>query len=245
MYHILAIANDPELCDLLRQCLTPAGFLVDSVSDGEQAIPLALANGYALAVLDACLPGEPSGLDVLRRVRARSGIPILMLTGRGDDVDQILGLEMGADDCLSQPLNTRELLARIRAILRRTRGGTAEPERQSLTERITVGDLRLDTGTRIVLRGNQPVDLTSIEFSLLAVLLRDAGRVVAREALASMVLGRTLSPQDRSLDVHVCRLRKKLGCEPHGGDRIKSVRSVGYLYTLPPHPGDLGIRSVG
>ena len=180
------------------------------------------------------LPGI-SGFEVLRRIRTGSGVPVLMLTARGDDVDRIVGLEMGADDYLPKPFNPRELVARIRAIQRRVeprRERAADPERAP--GRLIVGDVQLDPGARVVLQEGRPVDLTSVEFALLELLLRAAGQVVTREELAKEGLGRRLSPYDRSIDVHVSSLRKKLGHQLGETERIKTVRGVGYLYGRPP-----------
>ena len=177
------------------------------------------------------LPGL-NGFEVLRRIRAKSRIPVLLLTARGEDVDRIVGLEIGADDYLPKPFNPRELVARIRAILRRTRSmeksGTPTP-----SEILRVGDVELDSGTRIVLLKGQPVELTSVEFGLLQVLLREAGQVVPRERLTDMVLSRKFSPFDRSIDMHVSKIRKKLGDSDSNSDHIKTVRGVGYIFARP------------
>ena len=157
---------------------------------------------------------------------------MLLLTARGEDVDRIVGLEIGADDYLPKPFNPRELVARIRAILRRThaseRGGSGQP-----TEVLRVGEVELDPGTRTVLQKGKPVELTSVEFNLLHVLLREAGRVVPRERLVDIVLSRKFSPFDRSIDMHVSKIRKKLGDSDSGVDHIKTVRGVGYIFTRP------------
>jgi len=238
MQRILVIDDDVELCELLTDYLSPEGFQVEAVHDGEQGALRALSGEHALVVLDVMLP-RLSGFDVLRRIRASSGVPVLMLTARGDDVDRIVGLEMGADDYLPKPFNPRELVARIRAIRRRTEGGR---EREGTAgrpaERVTVGDVQLDPGARAVLQGGRPVEMTSVEFSLLEVLLRAAGQVVGREELTKEVLGRRLSPYDRSIDVHVSSLRRKLGHHSGGAERIKTIRGVGYLYARPPQPGE-------
>jgi DNA-binding response OmpR family regulator len=155
-----------------------------------------------------------------------------MLTARGDDFDRILGLELGADDYLPKPFNPRELAARIRAILRRAKPQSAELAPQ-LPEPILLGDLELDHGARVARRSGEPVNLTTVEFQLLEVLLRAAGRVVTREVLVRDVLGRGFSSFDRSIDVHVSNLRKKLGPYPDGTERIKGVRGFGYLYVAP------------
>ncbi|HEU5194952.1 MAG TPA: response regulator transcription factor, partial [Methylomirabilota bacterium] len=190
-----------------------------------------LAGDYQLAVLDVMLPGL-GGFDVLRKVRAASRVPVLMLTARGDDVDRIVGLELGADDYLSKPFNPRELVARIRAILRRAGGGADVHAPQQLT----VDDLTIDLARHVVRRSGTAVALTAVEFTLLELLVRAAGSVVRRDDLSRDALGRNLLPFDRSIDVHVSRLRKKLGPRPDGGERIATLRAVGYLYTRQETP---------
>jgi two-component system response regulator CpxR len=163
------------------------------------------------------------GLDVLRRLRAQSPVPVLILTARGEDVERILGLEIGADDYVPKPFNPRELIARIRAILRRT------VRTASSIATLVVGDLRLEPASREVWLKDVSVDLTSVEFTLLEALLRDAGHILTREHLTETVLGRKLGPFDRVIDVHVSNLRRKLG-PAQGGERIKAVRGSGYLF---------------
>lgn len=241
MHRILVIDDDVELCELLTDYLTPEGLQVETVHEGKQGADRALSGDHALVVLDVMLPGI-SGFDVLRRIRAGSSVPVLMLTARGDEVDRIVGLEMGADDYLPKPFNPRELVARIRAIQRRV-----EPRLERETglgkaaDRVVVGDVQLDPGARVVVQHGHPVDLTSVEFSLLEVLLRASGQVITREDLAKEVLGRRLSPYDRSIDVHISSLRRKLGHQLGDTERIKTVRGVGYLYILPPDPVGGGI----
>ena len=236
MNRMLVIDDDRELCELLSDYLKPEGFDVEAVFDGAQGVVRALSGEHKLVVLDVMLPGI-SGFEALRRIRERSRIPVIMLTARGDDVDRIVGLEMGADDYLPKPFNPRELMARIRAIQRRSEPveavRTAGPSPQ-----LVIGDVELDTMTRTVKRSGVNVELTAIEFSLLEELLRLAGQVVTRRELSSKVLGRGLSPYDRSIDVHVSSLRKKLGHEVEGVERIKTVRGVGYLYASPPRSGE-------
>ncbi|MEP6570902.1 MAG: response regulator transcription factor [Acidobacteriota bacterium] len=225
MDQILIIDDDVALCELVTEYLTPLGFEIESVHRGEVGAERALAGKHTLVVLDVMLPGL-NGFEVLRRIRAESNIPVLMLTARGDDVDRIVGLEIGADDYLPKPFNPRELTARIRAILRRTTSGTTgDPE-----QRLQVGDVELDNGTRAVSRSGASVELTAVEFDLLEKLLRAAGRIVTREELSKQVLGRSSSPFDRSIDMHISNLRKKLGPGIGATERIKTVRGVGYIY---------------
>lgn len=235
MSHILVIDDDIELCELLTDYLQPEGFEVETVNDSGQGIERALSGEHSLVVLDVMLP-KISGFEVLRRIRISSKIPVLMLTARGDEVDRIVGLEMGADDYLPKPFNPRELVARLRAIHRRTEGIAKSPEDQSADEVLAVGDLVLESRTRIVRREGTEIAMTAAEFSLLQELLRMAGRVVGREELTQKVLGRKLSMFDRSVDVHVSSLRKKLGAQINGLERIKTIRSVGYMYAKIPKP---------
>ena len=229
--HVLVIDDDVELCKLVSRFLVREGFQIDAVNGGAQGIEKALSGDYALVVLDVMMP-EMSGFDVLRRIRAESAMPVLMLTARGDALDRVLGLEMGADDYLPKPFNPPELAARIRAILRRARPGPATAQ-NGVASTITIGDIELDSGARVVRNGHQLVNLTSVEFDLLEALMRAAGQVVNREKLTRDILGREFSPFDRSIDTHVCNLRKKIGPLEDGTDRIKGVRGIGYLYALP------------
>ncbi len=229
MDRILIVDDDVELCELVSEYLGGEGFKVDAVHNGEQGLQRALSGEYVLIVLDIMLP-TMNGLEVLRKLRAQSRVPVIILTARGDDVDRIVGLEIGADDYLPKPFNPRELLARARAILRRAH---AEPQQPGAPmEKVAIGDVELDPASRVVRRGGQPVDLTSVEFALLEALMRAAGQVVTREQLAQTVLGRRFMPYDRSIDVHVSKIRRKLG--DHGdSDRIKTIRGVGYVFTRP------------
>ncbi|MBN1343255.1 MAG: response regulator transcription factor [Phycisphaerae bacterium] len=228
---LLVIDDDVELCELVTEYLEPEGFQVESVLRGEQGVERALSGEHALVIVDVMLPGM-NGLDVLRRIRSKSVVPVLMLTARGDDVDRIVGLELGADDYLPKPFNPRELVARIRAILRRAGEsvGNGGPGRM---ERLRVGDVELDVGARVVRQDGKVVDLTTAEFGLLETLLRSAGAVVPRTDLFEAALDRELTPLDRSVDMHVSNLRKKLGAKCGDVERIKAVRGVGYVYTIP------------
>jgi DNA-binding response OmpR family regulator len=237
---ILVIDDDVELCSLVSEYLEPEGFQVESAPDGTRGLEQALGGGHLLVVLDVMLPGL-NGFEVLRRLRDKSKIPVLLLTARGEDVDRIVGLEIGADDYLPKPFNPRELVARIRAILRRThteRTSSGQP-----AEILRVGDVELDPGTRTVLRKGKAVELTSVEFNLLHALLREAGRVVPRERLVDIVLSRKFSPFDRSIDMHVSKIRRKLGDSDSGVDHIKTVRGVGYIFTRPQEPAAENGRS--
>jgi two-component system response regulator CpxR len=225
---VLIVDDDTELCELVTEYLTQEGYDVDAVYDGERAPERAVSGGFDLAVLDVMLPGL-NGFEVLRRIRDRSDVPVIMLTARGEDVDRIVGLEMGADDYLPKPFNPRELTARMRAVLRRIERSSAPGEPDVLE----VGDLALDLGARTARRSGEEVRLTGIEFGLLEVLVRGAGTVVNRDDLSRQVLGRRASTFDRSLDVHLSNLRKKLGPLADGSERIKTVRGVGYLYVRP------------
>jgi len=229
MERILVIDDDVELCQLVGEYLRAEGFTTECVHDGETGLKKATIGDYVLVVLDVMLPGI-NGFEVLRRIRATSRLPVLLLTARGEDVDRIVGLEIGADDYLPKPFNPRELVARIRAVLRRTHaegGGTP-----TAPDVVSVGDVELDPATRTVRLDGKPVDLTSVEFNLLEVLLREAGRVVPRERLVNAVLSRKFSPFDRSIDMHVSKVRKKLG-DTENDEHIKTVRGVGYIFARP------------
>jgi DNA-binding response OmpR family regulator len=229
---LLIIDDDTELCALLSEYLTSAGFAVDAVHSSEEGVRRALSGEHAIVVLDVMLPGI-DGFEVLRRIRAQSALPVVMLTARGHDVDRIVGLEIGADDYLPKPFNPRELVARLNAVLRRARGHDAAGP---AAEHISVGDVTMELGARIVRCGERRIELTGAEFQLLEVLLRSAGRIVDREELSRSVLGRHLAPYDRSIDVHVSNLRKKLGPGPEQNERIKTIRGAGYVYVLSPEP---------
>ncbi|MCG6964263.1 MAG: response regulator transcription factor [Acidobacteria bacterium] len=226
---VLVVDDDRELCELLERYLGGEGFVVESVADGEAGVARAVAGAADVVVLDVMLPGV-DGFEALRRIRAACDVPVLMLTARGDEVDRIVGLEIGADDYLPKPFNPRELAARLRAILRRAGGelalGTSEPRI------LRVDDLELDLGARTATCGSETVRLTGTEFSLLELLARNAGQVMTREQLSREVLERRPSAFDRSLDVHVSNLRRKLGPRPDGDDRIKTVRGRGYVLTV-------------
>ncbi len=226
---ILIIDDDTELCELVTEYLEDEGIDVQSVHDGVSGVERCHAKEPDLVILDVMLPGL-GGFAVLSKIRETSKVPVIMLTARGEEVDRIVGLEMGADDYLPKPFNPRELVARIRAILRRT-SGTVEDGDESAV--ILVDDLEMDIGSRRVSCSLGEVDLTGAEFAVLETLVRAAGTVVSRDELSRRALGRRASAFDRSLDVHLSNLRKKLGPLPGGGERIKTIRGVGYLYVKP------------
>ena len=224
MSRLLVIDDDVELCELLGKYLTAEGFTIEAVHTAAAGIERALKGSYALVVLDVMLPGA-SGLDVLRRIRWASPMPVLMLTAKGDATDRVVGLELGADDYLQKPFNPRELVARIRAVVRR-----ASMRTPSASAPVVVDDLEVDPGARVVRRRGDVIEVTTVEFDLLEALMRAAGQVVSRETLTRDVLGREFSAFDRAIDTHVYNLRRKIGPQPDGTDRIKGVRGVGYLY---------------
>jgi two-component system response regulator CpxR len=226
MERVLVIDDDAELCQLVTRFLSREGFEISWAPNGAVGIQRVLAEDYSMIMLDVMMP-DTDGFDVLRRIREHSRTPVLMLTARGDTHDRIRGLEMGADDYLPKPFDPAELVARIRAILRRS--ATHRP----VSSAIASGDIELDAGARNVWRKGMPVDLTTVEFDLLAALIRAAGSTVSREELVRDVLGRDFSPFDRSIDTHICNLRRKLGPLEDGGERIKGVRGAGYLYASP------------
>jgi len=223
MEDVLLIDDDVELCSMLTEYLGRYGFRIVSVHRGDAGLKAAREKSWALILLDVMLPGM-DGFEVLKQLRSGSAMNVILLTARGDDVDRIVGLEIGADDYLPKPFNPRELLARMRAILRRS--GAADSAATSPVLRID--DLELDPAARTVLTKGAAVDLTDVEFALLEALMRSPGKVVSREDLAERVLGRRFSPFDRSLDMHVSRLRRKLDEASSSGDRVRTIRGAGY-----------------
>ena len=219
---ILIADDDTELCDLLREYLGQEGFGVRLAHDGEQALAESRRPGLDVMVLDIMMP-RMNGIDVLRKLRKESELPVIMLTARGDDLDRIIGLELGADDYLAKPANPRELLARIRAILRRSRTN-------STVAILEIDDLVLNQAGRELHCDGQSVDLTSTEFSILQLLLQRSGEVVEKKDLYLAALGRQPVAYDRSIDMHVSNLRRKLGPAKDGSDRIETIRGIGYQY---------------
>lgn len=228
---VLMIDDDVSLTSLVDEFLqTEGGFTFTACHDGESGVAAAQGRRFDVIILDVMMP-KLNGFNALKAIREISDSPIIMLTARGDDLDRILGLETGADDYVPKPCNLRELVARIRVILRRV--SAPADNAQSAQLRMQVGDLRLESGSQSVYRGADLVNLTGTEYRLLEALLQIAGEVVSKDALARQALGRRLYPTDRSVDAHISQLRKKLGPLPNGMQRIKTVRSRGYLYVIP------------
>ena len=224
---ILLADDDEELCQLLRDFLVREGFSVEVSHDGVAALARARDGDYDALILDVMLPGR-SGLDLLRELRRDNALPVLMLTALGEDLDRILGLELGADDYVPKPCNPREIAARLRAILRRTRG---DGDATRLAD-ISIGPVSLRAASRSATLRGEPLALTGTEFNVLAVLLREAGKVVSKETLSQDVLGRPLGPFDRSIDVHISKLRRKLGNAADGESLIGTVHRGGYVFRV-------------
>jgi two-component system response regulator CpxR len=223
--HILLVDDDAELCALLTEFLQREGFTVECAHEGHLGLEMAVRPGIDLVVLDVMLPGI-DGFEILKRLRQTSKVPVMMLTARGEDVDRIVGLELGADDYLSKPFNPKELAARIRAILRRY-----VPRPVSHSSRLEVNGITLDPGAREVFSNGKAVELTTFEFDILELLMRSAGHVLSRDALMENFYSRKATPYDRSLDMHISHLRRKL---ERGESLIKTIRGVGYQFTSSP-----------
>ena len=228
MNKLLLIDDDKELCQLLNEYLSTEGFVVDMVHDGQQAVDLPTHNQYAAIVLDVMLPIR-NGFDVLKQLRQKCQTPVLMLTAKGDTIDRVIGLEIGADDYLPKPCDPRELVARIRAVLRRA---TPNQAAQQAVERISSDKLTLHLGSRSVTWEDTDVPLTGTEFSVLELLVRSAGQVISKDEMTEQALNRKLTPYDRSIDVHVSNIRKKLTAVGAHKDLIINVRGAGYMLTL-------------
>ena len=226
---LLLIDDDIELCELLVEYLATEGFSVVAVHDGEAGVKAALSGNHDMVLLDVTLP-KLNGFEALRQIRQRSDIPVLMLTARGDDVDRIIGLEIGADDYLPKPYNHRELVARIKAILRR--GKTPVPIKGGIRT-LQIDDVALNLANREATIAGEPLELTATEFLVLKSLIERAGELISRDELTQIALNRNLTLYDRAIDMHVSNVRKKIGARPDGSQRIKTVRGSGYFYILP------------
>jgi two-component system OmpR family response regulator len=221
---VLLIDDDVELVSMLVDYLAREGFQTAAAHDGGAGARAALSGRYAIVILDVMMPGL-NGIETLRRIRASSRIPVLMLTGRGDDADRILGLELGADDYVTKPCTPRELTARVRAILRRTKGTT---DAGAATQTLIVGKLAVLPEQRRASWDGQALELTSTEFNLLEVLARNPGRPISKHALSEQALGRPLARFDRNIDVHLSSLRRKLGTLSDGRSCLQTVYRLGY-----------------
>lgn len=220
---ILVIDDDPKLASLLVEYLGGRGLLVEQASNGHEGLVKRKTDSFDLVILDVMMPGL-DGFETLKELRKESQIPVIMLTARTEDFDRIVGLELGADDYINKPFNPRELLARIHAILRRT-----QPSQLSEDSAIVVENVRMEVTKRKVFVQNQDIELTATEFDILRVLLSNAGRVIARERLMELARGQEFAAFDRSIDVHISNLRKKLGDSSKQSQIIKTIRGVGYL----------------
>lgn len=223
MTSVLLIDDDVELTNLLKEFLEQESFAVSVANDGDRALGRIMDARADIVVLDIMMPSV-NGLDVLRRIRQESAIPVLMLSARGDEADRILGLDLGADDYLAKPCSPRELAARIKAVLRRSEASADTPQPEALTE----GPLRLDPSRRLATWADAPLALTGIEFAVLQTLVERKGTAVSRDDISQLALGRPLAPYDRAIDVHISAIRGKLGTYADGRGPIQNVRGVGY-----------------
>ncbi len=230
MRRILLVDDDVELTEMLAEYLGLEGFEVHCAFDGEKGAEEAISGEYEVVVLDVMLP-KLNGFEALTQIRQQSQVPVIMLTARGDGVDRIVGLEMGADDYLPKPCNPRELVARIRAILRRTQRMPQDPQLAKANEILEVGDVEIRPRSRDVFLRGELLDLTTSEYAILRVLVNEAGQVVTKDSLSMQALNRKLTPYDRSVDMHLSNLRRKLGNRADGQPMIRTVRGIGYQYT--------------
>ncbi len=226
---ILVIDDDRKLCRLIQSYLEPLGYRVQATHTGPEGAELAVAESWHAVILDLMLPGC-DGFEVLKRIRKQSAVPVLMLTARGDEADRIVGLELGADDYLPKTFSTRELLARLRAVTRRSAQAVGANDAD---EEVTAGDLRLNPASRTAALGKTPLTLTPVEYDLLLSLARAQGRVKSREQLLDEIRNRNYEVFDRSIDVHISALRKKLDDDPREPRFIRTVRSAGYMLIRP------------
>jgi DNA-binding response OmpR family regulator len=229
---LLIIDDDKKLCRLIREYLEPMGYDVTSAYTGIEGLKMALAGGFHAVILDVMMPGM-DGFEVLRMLRKESDIPVLMLTARGDETDRIVGLEMGADDYVPKTFSTRELLARLRAVIRRYFKSDRATGTMSNDEMVISGDLLISQASRTAQLGAKTLELTPIEFDLLVCLAKAAGRVLTRDQLLDAIAGRSYEVFDRSIDVHISSLRRKLGDNIRTPKFIQTVRSAGYMFILP------------
>ena len=230
--NVLIIDDDKKLCRLVKDYLEPMGYDVDAAHTGTHGLERALAGDFHVVILDVMMP-EMDGFEVLKRLRKESDIPVVMLTARGDETDRIVGLEMGADDYLPKTFSTRELLARLRAVTRRAFKSERHPAPNAMAQSLILGDLQISQTSRMARLGADILSLTPIEFDLLICLVKAAGRVLTRDQLLDAVSGRSYDVFDRSVDVHISSLRRKLGDDSRNPRFIKTVRSAGYMFIDP------------
>jgi DNA-binding response OmpR family regulator len=223
---VLLVDDDPQLCSMLAEYLQREGFVVSTVHNGQAGVDAIAEGGIDVVVMDITMP-VMDGFEALRRIRTISDVPVVMLTARGDEVDRIVGLEIGADDYLPKPFNPRELTARLRAVLRRA---SLSPTAVSGNDALEHGSVRIEPGSRRLLKHGESVSVTATEFVIAELLLRSAGQIVTKDDLMEKALGRRLTPYDRSLDTHIANLRRKLGTADDGSSLIKTVRGQGYLF---------------
>jgi two-component system response regulator CpxR len=230
--NVLIIDDDKKLCRLVKDYLEPMGYDVDAAHTGAHGLERVLAGDFHVVILDVMMP-EMDGFEVLKKLRKESDIPVLMLTARGDETDRIVGLEMGADDYLPKTFSTRELLARLRAVTRRSFKSEPHPGPNVMDQALILGDLQVRQSSRTARLGADILNLTPIEFDLLMCLAKAAGRVLTRDQLLDAVSGRSYDVFDRSVDVHISSLRRKLGDDSRNPRFIKTVRSAGYMFIDP------------
>src|SRR5262245_23233275 len=228
---VLVIDDDHKLCRLILDYLEPMGYDVSAAHSGTEGVERAVGEAWDAVILDVMLP-RLDGFEALKQIRRKSDVPVLMLTARGEEADRIVGLELGADDYLPKTFSTRELLARFRAVVRRNRSAPPAPDEE---QEIVLGPLRIHPGARVAILSDQPLELTPVEFDLLLCLARAKGRVKTREALLDEIRDRNYEVFDRSVDVHISALRRKLGDDPRAPRFIRTVRSAGYLWIDPDH----------
>ncbi len=225
---IIIIDDDPKLCELIKEYLEPLGYKVSIAHTGPEGLEKVLQGDFCAVILDVMLPGM-DGFEVLKNIRHKSNVPVLMLTGRGEEADRVVGLEIGADDYLPKTFSTRELLARLRAVTRRSSSTASLTESEGTDPEIINGQLHISPSSRTAALGDAPLKLTSLEYDLLLSLARACGRVKSREQILDDIAGRDYDVYDRSIDVHISALRQKLGDNPKDPTYIRTVRSVGYM----------------
>ena len=233
--NILLVDDDKKLCRLMADYLEPMGYHIEAAHDGEKGLQMIRERNYHAVVLDVMMP-KMDGFEVLKRLRRESDIPVLMLTARGEEIDRIVGLEMGADDYLPKTFSSRELLARLRAVTRRYMVSAKQPESAAADETLLFDDLEIEQVSRTARLHGEPLNLTPLEYDLLVILAKAAGRVLNRDQLLDAIAGRSYEVFDRSVDVHISSLRRKLGENPRNPRFIQTVRAVGYMFK---NPGDV------